>query len=83
MRDERLANAITARMAHPDMVRVYSSRVYNSSQMTVLLRSLRLLVTSRYHAGVLSLGAQVPQVGLTFPGLKSGSPLRQLVILQS
>jgi polysaccharide pyruvyl transferase WcaK-like protein len=62
--DERLANAIMARMARPDMVHVYSSRVHNASQMTVLLRSLRLLVTSRYHAGVLSLGAQVPQIAV-------------------
>ena len=62
--DERLALAIRGRMTHPEMARVYSSRVYNASQMTVLLRSLRLLVTSRYHAGVLSLGAQVPQVAV-------------------
>jgi len=62
--DERLANAIRSRMAHPEMARVFSSRVYNASQMTVLLRGLRLLVTHRYHAGVLSLGAQVPQIAV-------------------
>jgi polysaccharide pyruvyl transferase WcaK-like protein len=32
--------------------------------MTVLLRSLEFLVTSRYHGCVLSLAAQVPQVAL-------------------
>ena len=62
--DERLAVSVRDRMAHQDMVRVYSSRQYNASQMTVLLRSLRLLVTSRYHAAVLSLGARVPQVAV-------------------
>ena len=62
--DERLAHAIRGRMTRPEMARVFSSRAYNASQMTVLLRSLRLLVTSRYHAGVLSLAAGVPQVAV-------------------
>jgi polysaccharide pyruvyl transferase WcaK-like protein len=62
--DERLALAVRERMAHPEMARVFSSRQYNASQMTVLLRSLRLLVTSRYHAAVLSLRAQVPMVAV-------------------
>ena len=62
--DERLALAVQARAARPDMVRVFSSRTNDASRMTVLLRSLRMLVTSRYHAGVLSLGARVPQVAV-------------------
>ena len=62
--DERLARAIQGRMERPEMARVYSSRVYHASQMTVLLRGLRLLVTCRYHAGVLSLAARVPQVAV-------------------
>ncbi len=62
--DERLALAVRERMAHPEMARIFSSRVYNASQMTVLLRSLRMLVTSRYHAAVLSLRAHVPQVAV-------------------
>jgi polysaccharide pyruvyl transferase WcaK-like protein len=32
--------------------------------MTVLLRRLDALVTSRYHASILSLGARVPQVAI-------------------
>jgi polysaccharide pyruvyl transferase WcaK-like protein len=32
--------------------------------MTAILRSLDLLVTSRYHAGVLSLDAEVPQIAI-------------------
>ncbi|HUJ76379.1 MAG TPA: polysaccharide pyruvyl transferase family protein, partial [bacterium] len=62
--DERLAQDIQSRMKHPEMARVFSSRVYNASQMTVLLRGLRLLVTCRYHAGVLSLAAKVPQIAV-------------------
>ena len=62
--DEPLAREIQRRMVHAGAARVFSSRQYNASQMTVLLRSLDLLVTSRYHACVLSLAAQVPQVAV-------------------
>jgi polysaccharide pyruvyl transferase WcaK-like protein len=62
--DERLARAVLARMHHPEGARVFSSREHNASKMTVLLRGLELLVTSRYHACVLSLAAQVPQVAV-------------------
>ncbi len=62
--DERLASAVLGHMAHPEMARVFSSRTHTSSQMTVLLRNLRLLVTSRYHAAVLSMGARVPQLAV-------------------
>jgi polysaccharide pyruvyl transferase WcaK-like protein len=62
--DEPLAVSIRERMRRPERARVFSSRVYNASQMTSLLRSLDLLVTSRYHAAVLSLGAWVPQVAV-------------------
>ncbi|MHB0857369.1 MAG: polysaccharide pyruvyl transferase family protein [Anaerolineae bacterium] len=62
--DEPLGNDILRRMNHGDRARVFSSRVYNASQMTSILRALDLLVTSRYHACVLSLAAQVPQVAV-------------------
>jgi polysaccharide pyruvyl transferase WcaK-like protein len=62
--DEPLARQVLHRMAHADQARVFSAREYNASQMTVLLRSLDLLVTSRYHACVLSLAAQVPQLAV-------------------
>lgn len=62
--DEPLARSVLRRMAHPERARVFSSREFNASQMTVLLRSLELLVTSRYHACVLSLAAGVPQIAL-------------------
>jgi polysaccharide pyruvyl transferase WcaK-like protein len=62
--DEPLAHRIHQRMAHGGRARIFSSSDYDASQMTVLLRSLEFLVTSRYHGCVLSLAAQVPQVAL-------------------
>jgi polysaccharide pyruvyl transferase WcaK-like protein len=62
--DEPLARRIQRRMVRAEHARVFSSRDYNASQMTMLLRSLDLLVTSRYHAGLLSLAAAVPQVAV-------------------
>jgi polysaccharide pyruvyl transferase WcaK-like protein len=62
--DEPLARRIHSLMAHGGEARLFCSRRYNASQMTVLLRSLNLLVTSRFHAGVLSLAARVPQIAV-------------------
>jgi polysaccharide pyruvyl transferase WcaK-like protein len=62
--DQPLAERILALSRHRDRVRVFSSRQHNASRMTVLLRSLDLLVTSRFHAAVLSLAAQVPQIAV-------------------
>jgi polysaccharide pyruvyl transferase WcaK-like protein len=62
--DEPLANAILNRMKNKNQVRIFSAREYNASQMTVLLRSLELLITSRYHACILSLAAQIPQIAV-------------------
>ena len=62
--DQPLAERILGLMKNGDRARVFSSRQYNASQMTVLLRSLDLLVTSRFHAAVLSLAARVPQIAV-------------------
>ena len=62
--DEPLARKIHQRMAHAGRARIFSSSEYNASQMTILLRSLEFLVTSRYHGCILSLAAHVPQVAL-------------------
>ncbi len=62
--DEPLAVSIKNKMKNPEMVKIFSSRKYNASAMTSVLRSLELLVTSRYHAGVLLLEAQVPQIAI-------------------
>ena len=62
--DEPLARLVQGGMVHADRARIFSAREYNASQMTLLLRSLDLLITSRYHACVLSLAAQVPQIAV-------------------
>lgn len=62
--DEPLAGLILSHMNEKEEVRIFSSREYNASQMTAVLRSLDLLITSRYHAGILSLGAMVPQIAI-------------------
>ncbi len=62
--DEPLAAMILSAMRHPEKVRIFSASEYNTSQMTSILRSLELLVTSRYHAGVLSLDAAIPQIAI-------------------
>lgn len=62
--DEALAFQVQRRMSDPERCRVFSARHHDASQMTVLLRSLDLLVTSRFHASVLSLAAGVPQVAV-------------------
>jgi polysaccharide pyruvyl transferase WcaK-like protein len=62
--DEPIARAIRAEMAHPERARVFSSRRLDASRMTALLQGLGALVTSRYHASVLSLAAAVPQLAV-------------------
>lgn len=62
--DEMLAQRIQAQMVHPDRARLFSAREHDASRMTALLRSLRALVTSRYHATILSIAAAVPQVAV-------------------
>jgi polysaccharide pyruvyl transferase WcaK-like protein len=63
--DEQIAREIHKRMKHSNHARIFSSREYNASQMTGILRSLDLLLTSRYHASVLSLAARIPQVAIS------------------
>jgi polysaccharide pyruvyl transferase WcaK-like protein len=62
--DEPFARLIRSYMRHSEEIRIFSARDYNASQMTDLLRSLELLITSRYHAGVLSAAAAVPQIAI-------------------
>lgn len=62
--DDPIARAIHAEMDNPDRARVFSSREHDASRMTALLQSLGALVTSRYHASVLSLAAGVPQLAV-------------------
>lgn len=62
--DEDLCRTVLGEMRRTDRARVFSSREYEASRITWLLRSLRLLVTSRYHAAILSLSARVPQIAV-------------------
>ena len=62
--DEPFARKVHQRMVHAGRARLFSAREYSASQMTTLLRSLDLLVTSRYHGCVLSLAAQVPELAV-------------------
>lgn len=62
--DEPLARDIRQKMEHEDRCRIISSREFNASQITSLLGQLDLLVTSRYHAAVLSLRSRVPQIAV-------------------
>ena len=55
--DEPFCRQVEAAMTQSDRARVFSASEYNASQMTTILRSLNLLVTSRYHGAVLSLAA--------------------------
>jgi polysaccharide pyruvyl transferase WcaK-like protein len=62
--DEKIARRVQHHMKHQTDTRVFSAREHDASRMTELLRGLDLLVTSRYHAAVLSLAAGVPQVAV-------------------
>ena len=62
--DEAIARRVHRFMTHPQDARVFSAREQDASRMTALLRGLDLLITSRYHAAVLSLAAAVPQIAV-------------------
>lgn len=62
--DEKIAVEIKNKMKHSESAMIVSAKKYNASQMTEVLRSLELLITSRYHAGVLSMKNSVPQIAI-------------------
>ena len=62
--DTAFTNKIQQHMKHADRTKIFSSIQYNASQMTSVLRNSDMLITSRYHAGVLSLPNQVPQTAI-------------------
>ncbi len=62
--DAGYAQKVTRLMKHTDRTRIFTAIDYNASQMTSILQSLDALITSRYHAGVLSLPRQVPQTAI-------------------
>jgi polysaccharide pyruvyl transferase WcaK-like protein len=62
--DDNLAKDILSRMRYKDRAKIFSATEHNASQMASLIRSLDLLITSRYHAGALSLEGHVPQIAV-------------------
>lgn len=62
--DEPLGRDIRSRIKNKDMSCIISAGEFNASQMTSMLCELELLVTSRYHASVLSLRSLVPQIAV-------------------
>jgi polysaccharide pyruvyl transferase WcaK-like protein len=62
--DEKLARRVRECMKNKERAKVFSSNEYDAATMTCILRSLDLLITSRYHASVLSMAGGVPQVAL-------------------
>ncbi|OHD22230.1 MAG: hypothetical protein A2064_14490 [Spirochaetes bacterium GWB1_66_5] len=62
--DEAIAGRVHSYMRRQADARVFSAREHDASRMTELLRGLALLITSRFHAAVLSLLAAVPQIAV-------------------
>jgi polysaccharide pyruvyl transferase WcaK-like protein len=70
--DTPLAMEICNKVNKSDECIVITSQKLNASQMTSVLMKLDLLITSRYHASILSLRAKVPQIAVGHdPRLKS------------
>jgi polysaccharide pyruvyl transferase WcaK-like protein len=62
--DSSFVYKVQEHMKHRERTRVFTSQEYNASQMTNILRRLEMLITSRYHAAVLSLANQIPQTAI-------------------
>ena len=62
--DESFARQVQSYITHKNRTKIFSSGQYNASQMTYLLRDLNLLVSSRYHACILSMQAGIPMIAI-------------------
>lgn len=62
--DEPFAKQVQSFIINKNKTKIFSSSQYNASQMTYLLRNLNLLVSSRYHACILSMEAAVPMIAI-------------------
>lgn len=62
--DEPFARLVQSFINIKNRTKIFSSSHYNASQMTYLLRNLNLLVSSRYHACVLSMQAGIPMIAV-------------------
>lgn len=61
--DERACRKLSGLIRAPHSI--FLAREHNAYRMTAVLRSLSLLITSRYHANVLSMPAGVPTVAVS------------------
>ena len=59
---ERVSGSVSSEKRN--RIRIFSSGKHNASQMTGLLRSLDLLITSRYHGSVLAMQAGIPIIAV-------------------
>jgi hypothetical protein len=62
--DDAFAEITLKKIKNKKWVRIFSSSSYNASQITSVLRSLRYLISMRYHACVLSMACGVPMIGI-------------------
>ncbi|MBN1798817.1 MAG: polysaccharide pyruvyl transferase family protein [Spirochaetales bacterium] len=62
--DRPFARQVFSLIRNKERVRIFSSSEYNVSELTGILRGLDLLISSRYHACVLSMQAAVPLIGI-------------------
>ena len=62
--DESFAQQVRSYITNKNRTKIFSASQYNASQMTYLLRNLNLLVSSRYHACILSMQAGIPTVAI-------------------
>ncbi|MCD8224099.1 MAG: polysaccharide pyruvyl transferase family protein [Clostridiales bacterium] len=61
--DADACNKLNAKLTKP--ASVYLSADHDGYEMAAILRQLSILITSRYHAQVLSMGARVPSVAIS------------------
>ncbi len=68
--DTRVCELMEKEVAQPHVV--FTSKTSNVFQMTGLLRQLSILLTSRYHASVLSMERSIPIVAVSIDGRLNG-----------
>jgi len=62
--DEPFCREIYERSTLREKIQIISAREYDAFAITSRLRALHFLLTSRYHAAILSLGGSVPQIAI-------------------
>ena len=62
--DGPLAEMVRAMVSCPERLRVFSSCDYNASEMIGMLKGIEFLISSRYHACVLTMSESIPMVAV-------------------